>query len=294
MILFSFPDFDYAKKQLLKLAGLKAGQFEIERFSNGELYAKLRQPVRNEVCLILATIAPPDVNLLYFLLLANTIKKEGAKKVVAFLPYLAYSRQDKEKSYESLTNAWIGNLFKASGIDQTITIDLHSSRNEQLFPIPILSISPAPIFALEFVKGLRNFTLVSPDEGSVKRIRQLANLLNMDKIVYLKKTRTKEGIEHRQIVDNITSRVVIYDDMLDTGGTLISACRKLRLQGVREIYIMVTHGLFTAGEWKLLFKLGVKKIFCTDTVPKARTMTDKRIKVLSTFPLIARKLKSLI
>lgn len=122
--------------------GVQLGQFRATRFENGELHLTLQTPVAKEDCLVLGSIAPPDENLLSALLLAHTLKKEGARRVTAILPYLAYARDDKNKPGESMATAWAGSLACASGIDEVMTVDVHSERAKGLFPISVLSLSP--------------------------------------------------------------------------------------------------------------------------------------------------------
>ena len=147
MLLFSFSAYENMALHLCTVASVQSGRFTVGRYDNRELNVHVDGPVSGEHCLILGTIAPPDECLLSVTLLAETLKKEGADKITAVLPYLAYSRQDKDKPGESLGTAWAGALLKSSGIDQVLTVDVHSERDMQLFPIPLISLSTAPLFA---------------------------------------------------------------------------------------------------------------------------------------------------
>lgn len=293
MILFSLPSHGSMADTLVKLCSLQRGEFSINRFANQEMYIVMRGLVRDEHCVILGSVAPPDDQLLSFLLLAHTLKKEGARTITAILPYLAYSRHDKNKSDESLAIAWVGSLFKCSGIDEVLTVDLHSQRDKELFPIPITSISSSQLFAEAINKhSLTDTTLVAPDNGAIRRCAEVRAAANMSgKVAYFEKERTPQGIAHIASVGEFGAKVVIIDDMLDTGGTLISACEQLNEKGVREIYIMVTHGLFTGSQWKKLWALRVKTIFCTDTIALHKELEAKPIEVISVIPLMQRQLK---
>jgi ribose-phosphate pyrophosphokinase len=281
---------------LEKSAGVPPGKFCADRFENGELHVEIRTSVAREHCLILGSIAPPDGQLLSVLLLAHTLKKEGAGRVTAILPYLAYARHDKEKPGESLATAWVAELAQASGIDQVTTVDAHSERATALFSIPVTSLSPAEIFAQALVGcGLTGATIVAPDEGAIARcqaVRAAAGLAAAE-IPHFQKHRTATGVTHDGLTGEVARQVVIVDDILDTGGTLLSACDKLREAGVDDISIMVTHGLFTGDRWKRLWQLGVKRIFCTDTVPLPPDANASGIVPLSVVPLIARELRAL-
>jgi ribose-phosphate pyrophosphokinase len=106
------------------------------RFENAEICVHVDTQTKNENCAILASISPPDEQLLFTLLLAHTLEKEGARRVAAILPYLAYTRHDKNRPGENLATAWVGELMRSSGIDEVITVDVHSERAMDLFPSP--------------------------------------------------------------------------------------------------------------------------------------------------------------
>jgi ribose-phosphate pyrophosphokinase len=256
MIAFTFSDYEH----LIEPPGRVAdkGNFEINRFTNGELFARIRTPVRLAHCVVLGSIAPPDERLLSLALLAHTLKKEGSQRVTAFLPYLAYSRQDKPG--QSLAAAWAGSFLRASGVDEVVTINVHSERDKQLFPVPLISTFPAEIFANAIGRHqLSDATIVAPDNGAMPRCRAVNKALSKPtaSVPYFEKQRDETGIKHTDLCGKVGSQALIIDDMLDTGGTLISACEKLVQAQALAIYIMVTHGLFTGTEWKRLWSLKV-------------------------------------
>ena len=296
MILFTFGPYFAMGAALEKLPFCRAGLVTMAHYENGELHASTLTPVSGEHCLVLGSVAPLGEQLLSVLLLAHTLKKEGARKVTALLPYLAYRRQDKDKPGQSLATAWAGSLLQASGFDQVITIDSHSERDRQLFPIPLISFSTAGIFADAIRKyQLTDATIVAPDNGAIGRCDAVKRAAGMARTEtpYFEKQRTETGITHVGPIGSVGTRVVIIDDMIDTGTTLVSACEKLHRSGVQEIYIMVTHGLFTGANWKKLWTLGVRRIFCTDTLPLAADLDERNIVSLSVIPLLQQELLSL-
>ena len=276
-----------------KCVEVAPGRFRAKRFENGELHIEIQTPVAKEHCLILGSIAPPDEQLLSALLLAHTLKKEGARRVTAILPYLAYARDDKDKPGQSMATKWAAALVRASGVDEVVTVDMHSERAKGLFTIPVISLSPATIFAEVISRyGLEAATIVAPDNGAIGRCRDVRAAAGMppSEIPYFEKQRTATGIRHGGFAGKVTNRVIIVDDILDTGGTLLSACEKLREAGVADIDIMVTHGLFTGDRWKKLSQFGVKRIVCTDSVPVPSGGEPGSIVRLSVVPLIAQEL----
>ena len=158
MILFSCGDFEGVASALReRVPQLRPGEYKISRFDNGELGVHVETPVKGEPCFVLGSIAPPDTRLTSTLLLAHTLRKEGAHEVIGVMPYLAYSRQDKNKPGESLAAAWIGASMQASGFDRVITIDVHSGEVRRLFPSRCVrfhqpAFSPAPSSATALSK----------------------------------------------------------------------------------------------------------------------------------------------
>lgn len=279
--LYTFESYHYLAKELCKF---KSGKFKIERFSNKELHLTLQNFDQKQEAIILGSIAPPEENLFSFLTLAHTLKKEHCKKVTALLPYLAYSRHDKNEKGKSFIVDLIGKLLKDTGIDRVITFDIHTPLIATLFPIEVKSISTAPLFVNEIRKlPFTNPTIVAPDEGAIYRCKEVAQALNLNMASFAKK-RTEKGVSHFDFKGKIGEEVIIIDDILDTGQTLLSCSKKL--QG-KKIIIMVTHALFTGTEWKRLWKLGVQKIYSTNTVPSLPK--EKNIIVLSISQLLAKE-----
>jgi len=297
MIVFAFEAYEAMGAAIrANIPQITPGHFQASRYENGELHLDVQTPVRNEACLVLGSIAPPDERLFSTLLLAHTLKKEGASSVTAIFPYLAYARHDKDKPGESLAAAWAGSIAKASGVDGVITVDVHSEKTKGLFPIPVVSLSPAQIFAEALHRcGLSSATIVAPDEGAIGRCEavKIAAGRAPGNTPYFEKRRAEGGILHSGLIGEAGSQAVIIDDILDTGGTLLSACERLTAAGVEEIHIMVTHGLFTGERWKRLWQLGVKRIFCTDSVAIPAGVERENIASLSVVPLIANEFQKM-
>jgi ribose-phosphate pyrophosphokinase len=293
MILFALKNYEAMGGELTSaVPGLRTGKFELARYDNAELHATVYTPVTYQDCVVLGSIAPPDEQLLSALLLGHTLRKEGAGKLTALLPYLAYSRQDKDKPGESLAAALTGRLLKAAGFDEVITLDVHSEIDKQLFPVPLISLETATLFGEAIRKaGLAEATIVAPDNGAIPRskaVQKAAGFAGRE-IPYFEKQRIGTGIVHVGPIGKVGPQAVIVDDILDTGTTLLSACQKLVEAGVREIYVMVTHGLFTGERWKKLWGLNVGRIFCTDAVPLPAGLDKNNIETLSTIPVLRRQ-----
>jgi ribose-phosphate pyrophosphokinase len=290
MIVFAAMSYYYNLVDLLcaNSSLYTAGQSEIERFTDGEIHVRVLSNVANEACIIIGSAAPPDNQLLSLLVLAEALKRNGARHVRALLPYLGYARQDSAKFGEGGGIALIGAVLRTAGVDEIITIDVHSEKDEQLIGLPLNSISPAPLFAPALaVKGWANAKIIAPDEGAVRRAQAFAqNLGNVNPVTYMVKRRV-DGIVHLDIVGDVSAKVIIVDDIIDSGHTLLSACKLLRQKGAHEIAIAVTHGLFYSADWEQLFDLGVKTLLISDSYPRAAAQKDHRLVIKSIQPLLS-------
>jgi ribose-phosphate pyrophosphokinase len=275
-LLLTMPGFDHAVES--GGAGLEVAAVEPERFANGELVLRLPRPAAGRACILIGTATPPEHRLVTFLLAADTLTRHGAASVRAVLPYLAYTRQDRPEDQTSLACAWLGALLRASGVDDVLTVDVHSGEAARLVGVPVSSLSSAALLASAL--DVHNAAVVvAPDHGARARARELADALGSGhRVAWLEKRRTAEGVVHTALHGELGPRAVVVDDILDTGGTLVSCCRELRRHGVQTIDIAVTHGLFTGEAWRELLELA-RTIHVTDTVPEAAARATARIVV---------------
>lgn len=275
------------------------GRFRIGRFPDGELWIELEEDVHDRECAVLGSLAPPDEQTLLTLLLADTLRRAHARRTIAVLPYLGYARQDRAPAGRSLGAAWAGSLLAATGVERVLTVDVHSAAAVERFALPVTSLSPAKLFAAHLGDGPRalgdgpraDLTIVAPDEGARERCEAVARAAGVEApVAYMRKRRSATGVAHTELVGAIRRRAVIVDDILDTGRTLLSACRLLRASGVSEISIMVTHGTLSGSEWCRLGEAGASRILITDTVPQARTRGGSIVETLPIAPLLLEAL----
>jgi ribose-phosphate pyrophosphokinase len=268
------------------------GGWRAGRFADGELWLELDDSVAGRECVVLGSLAPPAEQGLLVLLLAHTLKRAGAGAVRALMPYLGYARQDSAEPQQSLGAAWAGSLLEAAGVDEVATIDVHSAAAQACFPLPVVSLSPASLFARKLMSGAdRNLSVVAPDEGAVERCRAVAEAAGIKApVAHLRKRRDAGGVVHGALIGPVLPRAVLVDDILDTGGTLLSACRELRRAGVEEISIMATHGVFSGDRWRELPDAGARRIVVTDSLPDVRTRAGEMVEVLSVRSLLMEAL----
>lgn len=288
MILFSFPDYEYLAEPLSKKTGLERGHFLATQFSYGEIGITLKSDVIGQECVVLGGSASKEQELEKLLLLAHTLKENGTQKVIILTPYLHYVRQDRKEENKSFAAKWLGELFKGSGANEVVTVDVHSPEVPKLFPVPLISLSAMKLFARELSSyKTKELTLVAPDKGALNTCKEFNKELDIrNEVAFFEKKRIEKEVSVSELHGSVDKEVILVDDILDTGGTMIQAAQYLVKEGVEKITIVVTHGLFSGSKWEELWDLGVDKIYCTDTVPRAWELASNKIKVLSIAPIL--------
>lgn len=288
MIIFFHPAYRYFAKYFIK-RNITIGKYESIRFKNGTDFISLKTKVLGKSCAVIGPSVPGE-DLSEFLLLSHTLKKEGARSVLVVFPNIPYARQDKNKSMESWGANWLGEVCKASGITKIITLDIHSQEAKKSFLIPLISLSASNILIKSVKKDINeNAVCVAPDEGAIDNCSEISSLLDISQpVAHFTKRRTKSGIKMISLKGSIKERVILVDDILDTGETLLAASKYLRKKGVVSIDIIVTHGLFTDNMWTELFQNGVRKIYCTDSNPGALAFASGKVIVSSCGDIFAK------
>jgi ribose-phosphate pyrophosphokinase len=241
-------------------------------FPDGENYVRLDGEVKDEDVAIIQTTSPPqDARLIQLAFIADAAKRNGAKKITALVPYLAYARQDKIfLRGESISAETIARMLKASGVEELITINVHQENVLSHFPFPARSLSAIPELADYFVKkGLVGAFALSPDAGAVHIAEEAKKILGGES-GYLEKKRdrytgqvtmkTKSlGIQGRN--------VIIFDDIISSGGTIVTAAKMLKQLNPKGIYVACVHPLLIGEAEKNILQAGVQEIVGTDSVP---------------------------
>ncbi len=240
----------------------------IRRFSNREVYVEVPAQAEGRHCIVVGSVSPHGTNVEDVTLVAHTLRRAGATRITALLPYLAYARQDRADPSSSLGLGWLGALLRASGVSDIVCVDVHSGIAGEVVGLPVRSLSPAGLLARALPQSWRQeVTFVAPDEGAIERCWAVARAAGSElSIVWARKRRTTTGVEHLALVGSPTEQAVVVDDILDTGATLFSCCSRLRGAGVRRIGVLATHGLFTGARWGSLSSEGIERIWISDTV----------------------------
>ncbi|KUO58063.1 MAG: phosphoribosylpyrophosphate synthetase [Alphaproteobacteria bacterium BRH_c36] len=280
-----------AISQLLKVPLTKS---HVETFADKEVFVEIHENVRGQHCFIIqSTSFPANDNLMELLVLIDCLKRASAKRITAVIPYFGYARQDrKPKPRTPITAKLVANLIERAGADRVLTLDLHAGQIQGFFDIPTDNLYAAPVIVRD-IKGRFNtddLMVVSPDAGGVVRARELANRLQVP-IAICNKWREAPGKASIMSVigDVAGKRCILLDDIVDSGGTLVSAADALMAGGAIDVHAYITHGVLSGGAATKIRNSHIKSLFITDTIlPTEVVRAARNIDVLPIAPLLAK------
>ena len=269
--------------------GVRLGDTQVGRFSNGEVRVMIRDNVRGcDVFVIQPTCDPVNENLMELLVMLDAFRRASPQRVTAVIPFYGYARQDRKTSgREPITAKLVANLLTTAGADRILTMDLHAPQIQGFFDIPLDHLLSVPILAKYFRDlGLRDGIVVAPDAGGGNRARDLAERLDMP-IGFIDKRRPEPGVsEVTHVIGKVRDRTcIIVDDMIDTGGTIAAASVALREHGARDIYVACTHPVLSGPGMARLQSAPIREVVVTDSIP-LRPSAGERFRVLSVAPLL--------
>ena len=291
--------------------GTRLGAHEEREFEDGEHKSRALVNVRNRDIFVIQSLyadAQQSVNdkivrLLFFL---GALKDASAARVIAVVPYLAYTRKDaKTQTRDPVTTRYVAQLFESVGTDRIVTMDVHNvSAFQNAFRIRADHLEATKLFVAHFAALIgkkSHTTVVSPDIGGMKRAERfrqaLARALDREPAVaFLEKARAKGVMRTGRLVGDVSGTAVIIDDLISTGGTLRNAAAACRESGATKVYAAATHGVFVGNADRLLSGTELDQIVVTDTVPPWRLdpeLVRRRLTILSAAPLFAESIRRL-
>lgn len=287
-IIFSGSSNKELTTKICAYLNLPIGRIELRRFSDGEIWAKYMDNVRGRDVYIVQSTHPPAENLMELLIMIDAAKRASAKRVTAVIPYFGYARQDrKDQPRVAITAKLVANLITVAGADKVITIDLHAPQIQGFFDIPFDHLYASPVFTVLFKDKVSNMAVVSPDIGGIKLARSYANRLDAN-LVVIDKRRPKHNVaEVMNIIGEVKDRnVLLVDDLIDTGGTFISAVKALKERGAKEVYAAISHPLLSGEAVSRIENSDINTLYVTDSIP-LKNITSKKIVVRSASNLLA-------
>ena len=265
-------------------------QVDAGRFSDGEIQIKIGENIRGTDVFIVQPTMPPAENIMELLLLIDAVRRASCRRVTAVIPYFGYARQDrKDQPRVPIAAKLMADLITTAGANRVLTIDLHAPQIQGFFNIPVDHIYSAPVWLNYFKDRSRdNLAVVAPDVGSIKMVRAFAKRLDASlAIIDKRRPRPNEAVVMNFIGDVKGKEVVIFDDMIDTAGTLADAARVCHEQGALSITACCTHALLSGRALERLSDAPIREVVVSNTIPFDRFDQCGKIRVLDISALLA-------
>ena len=290
-------------KTICRELGIELGKADVRHFSDGEASVSLTETVRGaDVFLIQSTCKPVNDNLMELLVMIDACRRASAGRITAVIPYFGYARQDrKAKSRDPISAKLVANMLTVAGADRILTMDLHANQIQGFFDIPLDHLLGAPSFVEYYMRKFpedtydheNNFVVVSPDVGSVARARNFAQKVHMNLAIVDKRRPRANVCEVMNIIGDVAGKTcILYDDMVDTAGSLCNAARALvEIGGASEVYACATHGVLSGPAYQRLENSVIKEMLFLNTIPEMGNTPSGKIKFLDAAPVFARAIE---
>ena len=281
-------------EQIAKILGVSCVKSNIANFADGEISVEILESMRGEdVYIIQSTSYPVNDNLMELLIIIDALKRASAKSITAVMPYFGYARQDRKTTPRTAISAkLVANLLTSAGIHRLLTLDLHAGQIQGFFDIPVDNIFANVLFVNHIknkFKNLKNYLIVSPDIGGVIRARSVAKWLNIDLAVVDKRRPIAGVAEVVNIIGDVTGKnCILIDDIADSCNTITKSAEALKERGAKDIYVYVSHGVFSLNAIDNIEKSAVKEFMCTDSIDfNDKIINSKKIKTIPLAELMA-------
>ena len=294
----SNPEF---AKNICKDLGVDLGKAEVKTFADGEASVSLLETVRGaDVFLVQSTCKPVNDHLMELLVMCDACRRASAGRITAVIPYFGYARQDrKAKSRDPISAKLVANMITAAGADRVLTMDLHAAQIQGFFDIPLDHLLGNPTFVdyylAKFPETEYNhdeFVVVSPDVGSVGRARAFAAKVHMGLAIVDKRRQKANVCEVMNVIGDVKGKTcILFDDMVDTAGSLCNAAKALKEQGAQEVYACATHGVLSGPAYDRIEESPIQEMVFLNTIPEVRNTPSGKLKFLDVSHVFARAIE---
>ncbi len=299
--IFSGNAYPKAAEEIAKSLGLPLGKCTVGHFADGEVSVSLEESVRgSDVFIVQSTCNPVNDNLMELIIMIDAFKRASAGRITAVMPYFGYARQDrKAKARDPISAKVVANMLVAAGADRVLTMDLHASQIQGFFDIPVDHLMGAPILTPYFQPIVHHhedeYVAVSPDHGSVNRVRKFAEKLDIP-LAIIDKRRPKANVsEVMNIIGDVKGKkCIILDDMVDTAGTLCNAAKALiEVGGALSVTACATHGPLSGPAIQRIKDSVLEELVLLDTIPVSEEKKAEcgKITVLPVAPVFAEAIE---
>ena len=284
---------------ICRIIGTKLGESEVKSFADGEASVSLYETVRgSDVFLVQSTCKPVNDSLMELLIMVDACRRASAGRITAVMPYFGYARQDrKAKSRDPISAKLVANMLVAAGVDRVLTMDLHANQIQGFFDIPVDNLFGNPIFvdyyAKKFGSACEDMVVVSPDVGSVARARTFAQKLHMNLAIVDKRRQKANQCEVMNVIGDVEGKdCILFDDMVDTAGSLCNAAKAIvEVGGAKNVYACASHGVLSGPALERVTDSYIKELALLNTIPVEMGAGCEKIKYLSVAPMFAEAIE---
>ncbi len=281
-------------QDIARYLGTTVGPMVIKNFADGEIYVKVQESVRGDDIFIVQPLCKPvNEHLMELLIIVDAFKRASAKSITTVIPYYGYARQDRKASgREAISAKLVADLLTTAGVNRVLAMDLHTGQIQGYFNILVDHLTSMPIF-VDYIKNKNipkeELVLVSPDAGGVERTRRFAKHLNAP-IAFIDKRRERHNeAKVEYVIGDVKDKtVVLFDDIIDTAGTICEGAKLLKKNGAKEIYICAAHPVCSGPALERLANCDAKEVIVTNSIPLDKDELPEKIVQLNIAELLSK------
>ncbi len=292
--IFSGSASKYLANKIASSYGTPLGDVELQKFSDGEMSPYFTESIRGHHVFLIQSTFPPADNLLELLLMIDAAKRASADNVTVVVPYFGYARQDrKDKPRVAIGAKMIANILEAAGVDRIVTCDLHAGQIQGFFNIPVDHLDASAIFVPFLEESINPTTIfASPDVGGTARARRYAKHFKVDMVVCDKHRQKANEIASMQVIGDVKGKdVILFDDLVDTAGTLCKAANIIKEKGATSVRAVITHPVLSGKAYENIANSTLDELITTDTLPLKEK--SAKIKVLTVADMFAKAIRKI-
>lgn len=282
--------------EVVRKLDVPLGRAQVGRFSDGEINVTIGENVRSsDVYIIQSTCAPTNENLMELLVMIDALRRASAEHITAVIPYYGYARQDRKVAPRTpITAKLVADLIATAGATRVLSIDMHAGQIQGFFNVPFDHLYAMPVLLDHMRQNFgKEAVIVSPDAGGVERARAYGKRLNCGIGMIDKRRPQPNEAKVMHVLGDVEGRdVILLDDMIDTGGTLVAGARALKERGAKKVFAYTTHAVFSGPALERIEASPIDRVMITNSIPLSEQgLKSSKIETVSIAPLIAEAIR---
>lgn len=298
--IFSLSSNEKLAQKISDSIGIKLGEKNVTKFSDGETRINIEESVRGDRVFIIQSMSNPvNDHIMETLIMIDALKRASAKSINVVIPYYGYSRQDKKmRSREPISAKLLANLLTTAGANRIITLDLHAVQIQGFFDLPVDHLNGVPLLANSFLKkGLVNdeTVIVSPDHGGVNRARKFSEFVGSSPLAIIdRRISTYNATEEINLIGDVKNKnCIVVDDIIDTAETAINSAEILIKAGAKMVYVCATHAVLSGEAINRINSSSIERVIVTDSIDSTQNNMSLKLEEVTISILIAKTISNI-